>query len=68
VYIADTDEVFFASNAGGPLSMSDINHNNGIYKLNLADAERMLSSGGNQAVNVPINQVKSLSIPSLDQA
>ncbi|EKM77649.1 hypothetical protein AGABI1DRAFT_130338 [Agaricus bisporus var. burnettii JB137-S8] len=57
VYIAETDEVFFASNDGGPLGMSDINHNNAFFKLNLTEAEQMLSSGGSQTVNVPITQI-----------
>jgi gluconolactonase len=67
VYIADTDELFFASSTAMPLSMSDIDHNNGIYKLSLAEAERMLKSGGNQTVNVPITKVMSSSMPNLDQ-
>jgi hypothetical protein len=52
--------VFFASNDGGPLGLSGINQNNGIFKLNLTEAERMLGSaqGGNQTVNVPITQVE----------
>jgi gluconolactonase len=58
IYVSDTDEVFFASNDGGPLGLSGINQNNAIFRLNLTEAERMLGSGGNQTVNVPITQVK----------
>ncbi|KAF8576547.1 calcium-dependent phosphotriesterase [Ramaria rubella] len=32
-----TDQVFFASGNGGPLSMSDMNHNNEVFMINLKD-------------------------------
>ncbi|XP_006463789.1 hypothetical protein AGABI2DRAFT_194493, partial [Agaricus bisporus var. bisporus H97] len=58
VYVSETDELFFASNDGGPLGMSDIDHNNVYFKMDLMEAERMLKeSGDNKTVNVPITKV-----------
>ncbi|KAH8110004.1 D-lactonohydrolase-like protein [Phellopilus nigrolimitatus] len=37
VWIAATDEVFFASNDGGALGMSDLEHNNQVSKIALGD-------------------------------
>ncbi|KAF5354299.1 hypothetical protein D9756_007197 [Leucocoprinus leucothites] len=57
VYIPETDEVFFASDEGVPLGHSDLNHNNMVFKLSLANAERALQESGGEAVNVPITHV-----------
>jgi gluconolactonase len=37
VWIPETDEVFFASNAGGALGMSDVDHNNRVSRIGLGD-------------------------------
>ncbi|KAL9709530.1 hypothetical protein Ac2012v2_007269 [Leucoagaricus gongylophorus] len=58
VYVPTTDEVFFASNDGGSLGNSDLNHNNMVFKLSLADAERALQRSGGRVVDVPIIHVK----------
>ncbi|KAF5354300.1 hypothetical protein D9756_007196 [Leucocoprinus leucothites] len=57
VYVPETDEVFFASNDGGPLGNSNLNRNNMVFKLSLADAEKALQGSGGKAVNVPITHV-----------
>jgi len=57
VYVPATDEVFFASNDGGPLGDSDLDHNNVVSKLSLADTERALQSSGGKAVDMPITHV-----------
>lgn len=66
VYISETDEVFFASNDGGPLGMSDLNHNNEVFKISLTEAEQMMKGNEGKAVNVPITPVYS--IPYLEMA
>ncbi|KXN86973.1 Gluconolactonase [Leucoagaricus sp. SymC.cos] len=57
VYFPGTDEVFFASNDGGLLGMSDLNHNNKIFKISLAAAEKAIEESGGAVVNVPITEV-----------
>ncbi len=47
----ESDEVFFASNDGGPLGMSDLERNNKVFKIRLGDAK------GDGVVNVPITEV-----------
>ncbi|KAK0437813.1 D-lactonohydrolase-like protein [Armillaria borealis] len=44
VYDPSSDEVFFASNDGGLLGMSDLEHNNQISKLSLSAAEAVKGS------------------------
>ena len=39
IWVPPTDEVFFASNDGGALGFSDINHNNQVSKINLGDVK-----------------------------
>lgn len=53
IYNPPTDEIFFASNDGGPLGMSDLNHNNVISKISMAQVEKALAEHG-PVVNVPI--------------
>lgn len=48
IWMPDTDEVFFASNDGGALGMSDLNHNNQYSFISLKDAEKL---GKGQLVN-----------------
>lgn len=50
----ETDEVFFASDDGTPLGMSDLNRNNGVFKIRLGDVK------GEGVVNIPITQVSFL--------
>ncbi|KAF8326185.1 D-lactonohydrolase-like protein [Cantharellus anzutake] len=56
VYVPETDEVFFASNAGGALGMSGLDKNNVVFKISLREAEAALASATNasEGVNVPI--------------
>ncbi|OCB91678.1 D-lactonohydrolase-like protein [Sanghuangporus baumii] len=44
IWVPSTDEVFFASNDGGPLGMSDLDHNSQVSTINLTDPA--ISSGG----------------------
>ncbi|KAL0581463.1 hypothetical protein V5O48_000617 [Marasmius crinis-equi] len=52
IYDPATDEIFFASNDGGALGMSDLDHNNVISKISLAAVESALA-GNASVVNVP---------------
>ena len=44
IWVPATDEVFFASNDGGALGMSDIDHNSQVSKISLKDPS--IVSGG----------------------
>ncbi|KAK1236595.1 hypothetical protein PQX77_000147 [Marasmius sp. AFHP31] len=57
VYNPSTDEVFFASNAGSKLGMSDLEHNNVVSKISLEEAERALAAGNRSVVNVPFTTI-----------
>jgi gluconolactonase len=60
IYDPETDELFFASNDGGPLGMSGLNENNKVGKISLAKVEAALTSAGasrNGSVNVPVTEV-----------
>ncbi|RDB26751.1 Gluconolactonase [Hypsizygus marmoreus] len=53
VFVPNTNEVFFASNDGGALGMSDLNHNNVIGKISLNDVDGAFAAN-NSPVNVPV--------------
>ncbi|KDR79179.1 hypothetical protein GALMADRAFT_223420 [Galerina marginata CBS 339.88] len=59
VYVPETDEVFFASNDGGALGNSDVDHNNQVGKISMLEVEEALQGVGvsNEAVNVPIIKI-----------
>lgn len=59
IYVPATDEVFFASNDGGALGNSDLEHNNVIGKISLKAVETALKANGadGAAVNVPVTEV-----------
>ena len=59
IYDPTTDEIFFASNDGGALGMSDLNHNNKVGKISLAAAEAALAATKSGPVNVPVEEVGS---------
>jgi len=44
IYDPVTDQVFFASNAGGPLSHSDLEHNNQVAKISMKEVEEKIAS------------------------
>lgn len=44
MWIPQTDEVFFASNDGGPLGLSDLNNNNQVSRISLKDPQ--IAKGG----------------------
>ncbi|KAF9028930.1 D-lactonohydrolase-like protein [Hymenopellis radicata] len=55
IYVSDTDTVYFASNDGGALGMSDLDHNNQVGFISLKDAEAKISSlNGTFSVDVPV--------------
>lgn len=56
IYVSETDEVFFASNGGGTLGNSDINHNNEVGKINMKDVEAALAANSSE-INVPVTEV-----------
>lgn len=66
IYNAETDEMFFSSNDGGPLGNSDINRNNQVGKINMKQVETALqgamgttdSNDVAATVNVPVTMVR----------
>ncbi|KAJ7319071.1 D-lactonohydrolase-like protein [Mycena albidolilacea] len=54
IYVAALDSVFFASNDGGPLGMSDIDHNNQVGRINLKDVPANLNG---TAINIPVTEL-----------
>lgn len=63
IFFPDTDEVFFASNDGGPLGMSDLNHNNQVGKISMKDVDAAFASvkPGNLGapLKVPVTEVSA---------
>ena len=53
IYDPTTSEVFFASNGGGALGMSDLDHNNVVGKINLKDVDSAIAAN-ESTVNVPV--------------
>ncbi|KIY68347.1 D-lactonohydrolase-like protein [Cylindrobasidium torrendii FP15055 ss-10] len=51
VWVPETDEIWFSSNAGGRLGRSDLNNNNQIAKISVKDVEAAMG-GTPQDVNV----------------
>jgi gluconolactonase len=58
IYVPETDELFFCSNAGGNLGMSDWDHNNAVFKINMNEVETALASS-NGTVNTTVTRVCS---------
>ena len=60
VWVEETDEIFFASNDGGPLGFSDLNHNNEVGKLSLKEVDAAAQASGSQttALNVTVTEVR----------
>ncbi|KAK7052266.1 SGL domain-containing protein [Favolaschia claudopus] len=54
IYVPALDSVFFASNDGGALGMSDIDHNNKVGKINLKDVPANLNG---TPVNIPVTEL-----------
>ncbi|KAJ6583029.1 calcium-dependent phosphotriesterase, partial [Mycena vulgaris] len=54
IYDAALDSVFFASNDGGALSMSDLNHNNKIGRIDLRDVPANLNG---TPINIPVTEL-----------
>ncbi len=57
VYIPYTDEVIFASRAGGDLSFSDWDNNNQMCKISMSDIESALEAAGDEQISVPYTVV-----------
>jgi len=53
IYDPTTSEVFFASNNGGALGMSDLEHNNVVGKISLKDVDSAIAAN-QSTVNVPV--------------
>lgn len=62
VWVPETDEVFFASQDGGALGFSDINHNNQVSKISLSEVAAAISASGPgiAPVNVSVTKVRLL--------
>ena len=63
IFSPETDEVFFASNDGGALGMSDLNHNNQVGKISMKDVDAAFASvkPGNVGapLKVPVTEVSA---------
>ncbi|CDO76202.1 hypothetical protein BN946_scf184819.g2 [Trametes cinnabarina] len=59
IWVPQTDEVFFASNDGGALGMSDIDHNNQVSKISLKEVAAAIktASRGTAPVNVSVTKL-----------
>ncbi len=57
IYVPETDELFFASNDGGPLGMSDLDHNNEVSKISMAEVEAALARKSSSPINVTVTPV-----------
>lgn len=66
IWVPETDEMFFASNDGGALGMSDLNHNSQVSKISLEAVKEAVASSNGSEVNVPYTKV-GLYIPKLFQ-
>ncbi len=63
IYVSDTDTVYFASNDGGALGMSDLDHNNQVGFISIKDTEAKISSlNGTFSVNVPVSVVSTANV------
>jgi len=67
VWIRDTDEFFFSSDAGGSAGLSSINLNNEFFKISLKDVDAaMTASGSTTAAAVNVTATK-LDLPDTIQ-
>ncbi|KAI8973090.1 D-lactonohydrolase-like protein [Trametes punicea] len=66
IWVPETDEVFFASNDGGALGMSDINHNNQVSKISLKAVAAAINAAGRGIAPVNVSVTK-LALPDTIQ-
>ena len=59
IWVQKTNEVFFASNDGGPLGFSDIDHNNQVSKISLDEVAAAIKDAkdASSALNVTVTAV-----------
>ncbi|KAF9475741.1 calcium-dependent phosphotriesterase [Pholiota conissans] len=61
IFVSELDEVFFASNDGGPLGNSDLNHNNKVGKISMKDVDAAFQSlkpgETGKAFQVPVTEL-----------
>ena len=63
IYVAESDQLFFASNAGGDLGMSDWDNNNQVAVIDVKSVESALAQlNGSFTVNVPVTAVSRLQL------
>ena len=58
VWVPDTDEVFFTSNAGGDLGHSGFDANNQMGKISLEEVAEAIANG-TESINVTVTSVCS---------
>ncbi len=60
IWVPETDEVFFASQDGGALGFSDIDHNNRVSKISLGEVAQAIKTArpGAPPVNVSVTKVR----------
>lgn len=66
IWVPSTDEVFFVSNDGGPLGMSDLNHNNEVSFISLQEVADAIKNTGGKASDVNVT-VTPLDLPETVQ-
>ncbi|THH16198.1 hypothetical protein EW146_g4402 [Bondarzewia mesenterica] len=66
IWNPSTDDIFFASNDGGPLGNSDIDHSNLVGKISLLEAAQAIESSGDSTSSINVN-VTELNLPDTIQ-
>jgi len=66
IYMADTNEVYFSSNDGGPLGYSSWYNNSVVSKINMTEVDDAVNAAGGSPVDVNI-QITTLPLPDTVQ-
>ncbi|TCD59896.1 hypothetical protein EIP91_011211 [Steccherinum ochraceum] len=67
IWLQETDEVTFASNDGGALGMSDLDHNNQVAKISLKEVQEKIKAAGGGVKPVNVTVTKQLDLPETVQ-
>ncbi|TBU23473.1 calcium-dependent phosphotriesterase [Dichomitus squalens] len=58
IWVPETDEVFFASQDGGALGFSDVNHNNQVSKISLSEVAAAIEASDSSVAPVNVSVTK----------